>query len=57
MAEAADHARDFPGIGALPDRPIRIILAPTRETYDSLTRGRLTNPVALPGENLPKFRG
>lgn len=41
MAEAADHARDFPGIGALPDRPIRIILAPTRATYDSLTRGRL----------------
>ncbi len=41
MAEAADHARDFPGIGPLPDRPIRIILAPTREKYDSLTRGRL----------------
>jgi hypothetical protein len=41
IAEAADHARDFPGIGALPDRPIRIILAPTRATYDSLTRGRL----------------
>jgi len=41
VAEAADHARDFPGIGPLPDRPIRIILAPTRETYDSLTRGRL----------------
>ena len=41
MAEAADHAGDFPGIGALPDRPVRIILAPTRATYDSLTRGRL----------------
>lgn len=25
----------------MPDRPIRIILAPTREKYDSLTRGRL----------------
>jgi hypothetical protein len=25
----------------LPDRPIRLILAPTRATYDSLTRGRL----------------
>jgi hypothetical protein len=37
----ADHATGFPGIGALPDRPIRIILAPTREIYDSLTRGRL----------------
>ena len=41
VAEAADDARDFPGIGALPERPIRIILAPTRATYDSLTRGRL----------------
>jgi len=41
IAEAADRARDFPGIGALPDRPIRIILTPTREIYDSLTRGRL----------------
>src|SRR2546429_6269095 len=30
VAEAADHAGDFPGIGPLPDRPIRIILAPTR---------------------------
>jgi hypothetical protein len=41
IAETADRARDFPGIGALPDRPIRIILAPTRAIYDSLTRGRL----------------
>ena len=41
IAEAADRARGFPGIGALPDRPMRIILAPTREQYDSLTRGRL----------------
>jgi hypothetical protein len=41
LAEIADHARDFPGIGALPNRPIRLVLAPTRSTYDSLTRGRL----------------
>ena len=41
IAEQADRATNFPGIGALPDRPIRIILAPTREQYDSLTRGRL----------------
>jgi len=41
LAEIADQARDFPGIGALPDRPVRLILAPTREKYDSLTRGRL----------------
>jgi hypothetical protein len=41
IAEMADHATGFPGIGALPDQPIRIILAPTRDIYDSLTRGRL----------------
>ena len=41
IAETADRARDFPGIGALPDRPMRIVLAPTRAIYDSLTRGRL----------------
>ncbi len=41
LAEVADHASGFPGIGALPDRPIRLILAPTRARYDSLTRGRL----------------
>jgi hypothetical protein len=41
VAEQADRASGFPGIGALPDRPVRIILAPTREIYDSLTRGRL----------------
>ena len=41
IAEIADNASGFPGIGALPDRPIRIILAPTRAKYDSLTRGRL----------------
>jgi hypothetical protein len=41
LAEFADRSRDFPGIGPLPDRPIRLILAPTRALYDSLTRGRL----------------
>ena len=41
IAEQADRATNFPGIGSLPDRPIRIILAPSREKYDSLTRGRL----------------
>ena len=41
LAEVADHATGFPGIGALPDRPVRLILAPTRQRYDSLTRGRL----------------
>ena len=41
LAEIADRATNFPGIGSLPDRPIRLVLAPTRATYDSLTRGRL----------------
>ena len=41
LAELADRSADFPGIGPLPDRPIRLLLAPTRATYDSLTRGRL----------------
>ena len=41
LAEVADHAGGFPGIGAVPDRPIHLILAPTHARYDSLTRGRL----------------
>lgn len=41
LAEAADRASGFPGVGPLPDRPIRLILAPTRGQFDSLTRGRL----------------
>jgi len=41
LAEAADRAAPFPGVGPLPDRPIRLLLAPTRAQFDSLTRGRL----------------
>jgi hypothetical protein len=41
IAEQADQAGIFPGVGRLPARPIRIILAPSRARYDSLTRGRL----------------
>ena len=41
LAEVADQSSDFPGIGPLPDRPIRLILTPTRSKYDSLTRGRM----------------
>jgi hypothetical protein len=41
LATAADRTAPFPGIGPLPNRPIRLILAPTRATFDSLTRGRL----------------
>jgi hypothetical protein len=41
LATAADRTPPFPGIGPLPDRPIRLILAPTRARFDSLTHGRL----------------
>jgi hypothetical protein len=41
LAEAADRAEPFPGIGPIADRPLRLILAPTRARFDSLTRGRL----------------
>lgn len=41
LATAADRTPPFPGIGPLPDRPIRLILAPTRSRFDSLTQGRL----------------
>ena len=41
LADAADRAPPFPGVGPLPDRRIRLILAPTRAKFDSLTRGRL----------------
>jgi hypothetical protein len=41
LAEAADRTPPFPGVGRLPDRPIRLILAPSRVRFDSLTRGRL----------------
>ncbi|MGH7568976.1 MAG: peptidase MA family metallohydrolase [Gemmatimonadales bacterium] len=42
LAAAADRATAFPGIGPLPgERSIRLILAPSRSAYDSLTRGRL----------------
>jgi len=41
LAEAADRTAPFPGIGPLADRPIRLLLAPDRARFDSLTRGRL----------------
>jgi len=41
LAQAADRTPPFPGIGPLPDHPIRLILAPTRARFDSLTGGRL----------------
>ena len=41
LAQAVDGASPFPGVGPLPDRPIRVLLAPTRATFDSLTAGRL----------------
>jgi hypothetical protein len=54
LAEFADRARPFPGLGPLPDRPIRLILAPTRARFDSLTHGRLpgwSDGAAFPGAN------
>jgi peptidase MA superfamily protein len=41
LAQVADGAAPFPGVGPLPDRPVRLILAPTRAQFDSLTGGRL----------------
>ena len=42
LAETSDRASGFPGIGPLvPDRPIRLVLAPDRTRFDSLTRGAL----------------
>ena len=52
LAEAADRTPPFPGVGVLPNRPIRLILAPTRALFDSLTRGRL--PVWSEGAAFPE---
>lgn len=41
LARAADGAAPFPGVGLLPARSIRLILAPNRGVFDSLTRGRM----------------
>ncbi|HYK82914.1 MAG TPA: hypothetical protein VEU55_07185 [Gemmatimonadales bacterium] len=41
LADAADRAAPFPGIGPLPERPLGLVLAPTRAAFDSVTRGRL----------------
>src|SRR5256712_7850 len=41
LAEAADRAAPLPGIGPLADRRIRLLLAPDRARFDSLTRGCL----------------
>jgi hypothetical protein len=41
LARAADGSAPFPGVGSLPDRAIRLILAPNRAVFDSVTRGRL----------------
>jgi hypothetical protein len=54
LAESADRTGPFPGIGRLPDRPIRLILAPTRARFDSVTRGRLptwSDGAAFPERN------
>ncbi len=52
LAEIADGAHRFPGVGSLPgDRPVRIVLAPDRTRFDSITRGRL--PAWSEGAALP----
>jgi len=56
LAELADGAGRFPGIGRLPgERPVRVVLAPDRTRFDSLTRGRLppwSDGAALPDAGL-----
>ena len=51
LGETADRAAPFPGIGTLPDRPVRVVLAPNRTIYDSVTRGRM--PAWSEGAALP----
>lgn len=41
LAEAADRTGPFPGLGPLPARPVRLVLAATRARFDSITRRRL----------------
>ncbi|HTR78043.1 MAG TPA: hypothetical protein VMH39_08025 [Gemmatimonadaceae bacterium] len=41
LAETADRTTWFAGLGPVPDRPIRLFLAPNRALFDSLTHGRL----------------
>jgi hypothetical protein len=41
LATAANQTAPFPGIGPFPNRTLRLILAPTRATFDSITSGRL----------------
>src|SRR5207244_2943689 len=48
------RAAPFPGVGPLADRPIRLLLAPDRARFDSLTRGRL--PRWTEGAAFPEAR-
>jgi len=41
LADAADRAPPFPDLGTSPALPIRLIVAPDRARFDSITRGRL----------------
>ena len=56
LAETANRAGGFPGIGALPpERSIRLVLAPDRARFDSLTRGglpRWSTGAAVPSAGL-----
>jgi hypothetical protein len=41
LADAADREPPFPDLGETPQLPIRLIVAPDRARFDSITRGRL----------------
>lgn len=54
LADYADRAQRWPGIPDPPSRPMRLILASTRERFDSLTAGRVPEwgaGAAFPGAN------
>lgn len=54
LAEQADRAGPWPGLPAPAGRPVRLILAPTRAVFDSLTAGRLPEwgaAAAFPASN------
>ena len=54
LADMADQAISWPGIDDLSNRPIRLILAPSDQLLDSVTRGRLPewgSGAAFPGTN------
>jgi hypothetical protein len=41
LGDIADRAAAFPGVGPMAPNPIRLVLAPSRAAFDSITRGRM----------------